>query len=1715
MADSLFKSAMSTAADTTVMQAGGESFVDQLGNALTYGAGAAVVSGLGSIYNTAAAGINALGGSVDEIDTYNKLNEIDTNWAQYYQENKNAIDTVGFIGTSFIPGGLAVKGLNLARAGNVGGAFGRALGFARTQQAASLDRALGELAVEGGTVFTRINKNKAAAMAWGFADNTLTAAAFETGVALTMKQSPLLADDSWWDIGKSAFVNAAFGGVLGGSIDSLVLNGSFKTAVKQLDKKQRGYDYIADLQNLSLDVGDKAYAITDSLLKLPKSVLSEDKVLDLSFHLSGGKVNRQVDISKVLGTSLAGAEKTALLDFETVLRDLSTDSTVTSSFAEFALRKFAKLRASGAPDAYVRDSMGDILYELKGVKAATEAPTVAADQLHYFNKIVTPEQRVAIKTVEDWQAAIVSDSPFTSNAYSKPYVFLGSAEQKAASFGNMAKIGVEGDAAYPTLSAAWKAGHDVALMPDGAIRVNDASKLWRRVEDPVYKATRNLNTRSGAITDDAVLTAADRLPSGVELGASALKKDAVYLPTKAGTRVVDMKNFNPVGDTEYFTARHAWASKLSDEDFPAVVDIADFSLMDRLRSVQNLEKLASIEIRQGDNVIGNAMQVPLSDVIKSSKLSEAQRLFADAAASDNLLDVRTVAYQLNVDPQWLETAVANRFSGAPSAEAAGTISLPLESYLRRENLQVEFARPQQFQELNAMSTDMTWQQKRNLIMESADAAGSQFVTGELAWGYRVQQAIQVTKNAAASVLGAERVGALQDLTQTAAKLADSSGVGASLLGSSNAGYGDTLKLAVQDIGKNVHNWIQQDVDAVVSSLGTPANRIRANPAAAAELGVVTNMLRATDDKYIWHPFEEKTLLLRELKPKAGETAETLAANIAKMQSTDRRVTIALENDEVAEFLKTHSGLNFDRVSRRTVLNTARGFTSNMDPETVYVPPIDTTYFRHFAFVRPIEGKAFGTSEVAMVFGRDAGELNKRIAGIDRNNFDVIPKGSTEKFFKAKDLYDFDLTINEPRINSELKKTGALNNFQPEVRAENLVEDYMRWHQNQASRLVRDAVETNYAQQVAELRKLGETYTDVATSQFSGTLRSTKSEIVNPYDDYVKTMLDVSKRSEYTFLHQANEFVDALGTRAYQAVQAVFGDAQKGMVTWEQANATMEKFGIKGIYNNQAEFFAANTPRDRNIVREYVSKANALLANTVLRMDFFNSIVNVISTPIMLGTELASIRNLAAKDPATIGALGELTSLAVPGGGRVPNTTKLISQSVSNFFGADKDMLIARYRANGDIKDTASQFHSMLDSLAMRADFKNFSSGVDKAFEKAAKFTLNEQAEQFTRFVSADVMRQLTDPLLAAGSLSLKEQNAYISVFTNRVQGNYITSQRPILFQGVLGSAVSLFQTYSFNLLQQLLRHVENRDKRAVATLFGMQAGTFGLNGTPLFEAVNTHLIGNSAINQGHYDAYSVAPAVFGKEIGDWMMYGTASAFPAFGNNWPALYSRGDINPRFATVIPTRPQDVPAVDAAVRLVGNIANTGSKLLAGGALGETLLQGLEHNGINRPLAGFAQVLNGKSTTSKGSLISASNDFDLVTTASRILGAKPMDEAIALNNQYRLKSYQAADTDRMELLGERVKSYLYKNQFPPDEVMDGFMRDYAKVGGRMENFSSAMQRWSKNANASTVEAMRAKMQSSTGQRLSEIMGGEPLADYRNQPEQLVDLGPPEAAVQ
>src|SRR5690606_10807821 len=306
----------------------------------------------------------------------------------------------------------------------------------------------------------------------------------------------------------------------------------------------------------------------------------------------------------------------------------------------------------------------------------------------------------------------------------------------------------------------------------------------------------------------------------------------------------------------------------------------------------------------------------------------------------------------------------------------------------------------------------------------------------------------------------------------------------------------------------------------------------------------------------------------------------------------------------------------------------------------------------------------------------------------------------------------------------------------------------------------------------------------------------------------------------------NEFVDKVSLKAGEASNKAFGDARNGVISWQEANEVTARYGLGKPYANEDLYLAANETMPRNVIREGLQKTNLALANMMLRLDVANSRINMISTPIMLGTESQSIKELIGRNTESPGKLRVLTRIAVlvRYGARVPSTTKLLADGISNYFGPQKSELITRYKEIGAIKDVSQLYHEVLDDLSFRPTVspKAWMDKVNAGVERAAKFTGNTLSEELTRFVSADARRQLSQPLVDAGKMTIKEQNAYISTFVNRVQGNYVTSQRPIIFQGTTGAAISLFQTYAFNVLQQLHRHIQSGDKKTLMLFAGLQ-----------------------------------------------------------------------------------------------------------------------------------------------------------------------------------------------------------------------------------------------------------------------------------------------------
>jgi hypothetical protein len=354
--------------------------------------------------------------------------------------------------------------------------------------------------------------------------------------------------------------------------------------------------------------------------------------------------------------------------------------------------------------------------------------------------------------------------------------------------------------------------------------------------------------------------------------------------------------------------------------------------------------------------------------------------------------------------------------------------------------------------------------------------------------------------------------------------------------------------------------------------------------------------------------------------------------------------------------------------------------------------------------------------------------------------------------------------------------------------------------------------------------------------------------------------------------------------------------------------------------------------------------------------------------------------------------------------------------------------------------------------------------------------------------------QLAGAKVAAGQMSQESIPAFMNTFVNRTQTNILASQRPLLFQGPVGQAIGLFQSFQFNTMQQLFRGVSEGGAKDAAMLLGLQGTIFGLNGLPGFQYINQHIIGTASGNKNHTDAYSMLYGDAGKTAGDWLMYGIPSNMLQTN-----LYSRGDINPRTLTVVPVNPQDIVAVSAFSKFVGNLKETVGKIAGGGDIWQSVLQGLEHNGLSRPLAGIAQTLQatgptGKvfSTTNAGN-INFVNDFMSLATLSRLAGGKPLDEALANDQVARATVYKAADKERMKAATETFITTVVGD--PTGQVttqaVHNYLGDFVAAGGKADQFNANMLSVMTKVNTPRANLIIASMRDPRALDMKNMMNG------------------------
>lgn len=1198
----------------------------------------------------------------------------------------------------------------------------------------------------------------------------------------------------------------------------------------------------------------------------------------------------------------------------------------------------------------------------------------------------------------------------------------------------------------------------------GFVKMHGVNGVGDVTFDTIDNGALNLTTRLAAVRPGQIKTVVENF-----VNKQGFNEAKIWSPLKAAT-------------LDEIEARYIWAQKNAIYKNGMTIHEHDIPLLEGAMQ-RNLPDVTLVS-ENGTRYLSSADDIANTIVATKFEVSEALALVRPTGweggvrptAKSAVITSDELARAVNVDVRFIENESTASYMARQDAQAlsdktrlaAGKASVDLDYLPQHIGVVYDSTRAAKINtDLTSTLVNVRAQQK--IIQQKVDVAFAQ-LTGEMEGRFPASFLPHVSE-------------------------ASRKGAGASLLASANSDPG-TLGSIVEYIGKSTSDLTQKLKTNTDNIVGSVSLRLRQDQAAAIEFSAINDLRNQTTVKYVIND-DETGLIAADIYKWRKKVAETGDKNTpAPELQAGAPAEIIFKNPLAGEAVIADMQANGYRVGHENALRKAEGAEGTKDPSAFYGWRPNPQDMKFFAFVKDetIRGQAAG--HTTMIHARDADYLEQMIEKINaKGGYKVYTKDQTEAFYKARKEYEFDRTLHDNYIDSSLKSNGINSQFNPKTDPEAIVNEWLAHHSRKDTLLARDAVSTKYANEFAELSSMGDQFKGVASSAYKLTSSMVERTTKNPYNDYIKTALNISKMEEYPTLFNINDTLS----------KAVNGTVQKIIDTYETVKTTadlprinqmLKEAGINHAYGDAAELMLANHSAPKAYLANFVRSANSILAATFLRLDFLNPIVNAVSAQVLLGHETNKQTKALLRDINKAGVI-------VPGTeDTILSPFKLIAAANADFISGNPEMkqLLSYHGITSKYDD---QMREMLDHLSLQGaeNVPQMSTKLAKALEISkeltrvgGKVTGNDFAEYYNRYVAGHVAHQIAGARIEAGLMNADTLPSFVNTFVNRTQTNTLASQRPLLFQGPIGQAIGLFQSFQFNTMQQLFKGVAEGGAKDAAMMMGLQGTMFGLNGLPAFQAINQHIIGTASGNKDHVDAYSALYGAAGKTAGDWLMYGIPSNLLQTN-----LYSRGDINPRQLTVVPVNPADIVAVSAFGKFAGNIKETLTKMVSGGDVWQTFLQGLEHNGLNRPLQGLAQTLQatgpaGKvfSTTGKGD-IGFVNDFMSLATLSRLAGGKPLDEALANDEVARSMVYKAADRARIKADTEVFRSHVVgdTNGYVTPAAVNNYLVNYVHHGGDAETFNKNMLHVMTQVNTPKANQIIAALKGPYAERMKELMPG------------------------
>lgn len=835
------------------------------------------------------------------------------------------------------------------------------------------------------------------------------------------------------------------------------------------------------------------------------------------------------------------------------------------------------------------------------------------------------------------------------------------------------------------------------------------------------------------------------------------------------------------------------------------------------------------------------------------------------------------------------------------------------------------------------------------------------------------------------------------------------------------------------VGKRKEHMVNQLLSRYNDSLAPTFNRIKNDQAAMVELGTA-HAVRSAQEGHVWY---ENRQFWRNVERVGADGKRVVIPEALTSESRPFRVT----NDAVDEAIQKLDGIGKEILTTHRTMDSLLG-RRGMSDIGYWFPPLNPRD-KEIAYVH---NTATGTTK--LLIADTADNLKQLQAQFEQANQALIEKGTIQVFNKGQQEYvnilkgrTDDLYMREADV--EMRHSGASAPAVIKADAtllEDLVSGLERVVNAQATRLL----DIGMSDVTAKLRAISKVDTEATRNQPLGIVQKVLNRQSDPAGAVLRTMLGLKELPHYDEWDKLNggfeSTVSILAQKVRDAWQSTVGSNRRPFapsMTYADFAERITKTGQLNPYSGfgasaEEAWLQANTTVPRNEVKRAIAATNSWAAIAALRFgEIAQPLVNAMSMPILMASSVYDslpAAYLGANKAARVGL------------------KEAMMQGVAGMNSAHMKGLNDKWLDLGYFKSMVSESTEALK--LQRAYEPGLVHQMEKAAESSVVNMLSRPAdwsEEVVRRVAMNsgyYIAKKTYPGLGEDGATIFAKN-----FMDRVIGNYHASQRPVFFQGTMGTALGLFQTYSLTMAQALYRNVQLRNYKALGATMLAQNAIFGTQSLPGYSAVS-ELIGQH-YSDDHFDLTTGTIRAIGPEAAKAVVYGLPSSLG------PGMFTRGDLDPRINT--PLNVLEWPVFNMAMQTGSTIKNVATAMASDTPI-RGALQALSLQSVSRPLARMSELGMGASLTQAGTTMQGPEDvWSTWGVLSRLMSTRPTEEALLRETEFMRRTYEKGDRDARQALMKELRTAIRSGDVSSAQ-MEKWALGYMDNGGTPAGWRAAL---------------------------------------------------------